>query len=75
MANEEYLAILKQGVGAWNKWQRDNEDKRPDFDDANLRGANLRGLNFSRVDLRGASLCEADLSNSDLNEAHLCGAD
>ena len=31
MANEEHLAILKQGVKAWNKWRRENPMIEPDL--------------------------------------------
>jgi hypothetical protein len=26
MANEEQLAILKQGVDVWNQWRKENEN-------------------------------------------------
>jgi len=31
MANEEHVALLKQGTARWNAWRRDNPDVRPDF--------------------------------------------
>ena len=42
MANPEHLAILKQGVDAWNTWRREHPLVRPDFGGANLREAHLR---------------------------------
>ena len=38
MANDEHVAILKQGVDDWNAWRRENPDIRPDLSGANLRG-------------------------------------
>lgn len=29
MANPEHLAILKQGVKAWNRWRSENPDLSP----------------------------------------------
>ena len=69
MANDEHVAILKQGVAAWNKWRDENPDIRPDLAQADLRNAYLRGANFS-----GANLHEADLYKADLNGANLSGA-
>ena len=39
MANEEHLAILKQGVEVWNGWRLVNKDIQPDLSLANLAGA------------------------------------
>jgi hypothetical protein len=69
MANEEHLAILKQGVEAWNQWRKENPDMRPD-----LRGANLSGALLSGADLNEATLSEAILLMADLSEANLSGA-
>jgi hypothetical protein len=30
MANEEHLAILRQGVAVWNAWREANPDIQPD---------------------------------------------
>jgi hypothetical protein len=41
MANDEHIAILKNGVAAWNKWRNENLDVRPDLVNADLRKAAL----------------------------------
>ena len=89
MANDEHVALLKQGAAAWNAWREENPDIRPDlsganlsgadlreanFSDANLRGAVLSEANFSGADLRGAAFIETDLSETDLSGADLRGA-
>jgi hypothetical protein len=79
MANEEHLNILKQGVEAWNQWRKENPEIRPDLSEANLREANLSGINLDgaglyRVDLSEANLIGADLSGAYLKEANLIRA-
>ncbi len=74
MANEEHLAILRQGVVAWNKWRKESPDIQPDLIEVNLRGANLRGANLRGADLRGANLREVDLSGANLSGSNLSGA-
>jgi uncharacterized protein YjbI with pentapeptide repeats len=69
MANEVQVALLKQGVDAWNAWRVENRDIRPDLREADLSGANLRD-----ADLSGADLYYADLSGADLSGANLRGA-
>jgi uncharacterized protein YjbI with pentapeptide repeats len=56
MADEEQLAILKQGFEAWNAWRKQAGDIVVDLREANVRGFDLRG-----IDLRGAYLGRADL--------------
>jgi hypothetical protein len=75
MANEEHVAILKQGVEAWNKWRNENPTIRPDLGGADLRGANLRRAILREADLRGAILREADLCEAILSGARLIGTD
>ena len=65
MANKEQLAILKQGVAAWNKWREENPDAK-----INLRGAKLDGL-----DLSGANFCEADIRATNFYNSNLTKAD
>ncbi len=85
MAHEEHLALLRQGVRAWNEWRDSNPGLRPDLTEARLPGAdlcqmNLAKANLARADLRGARLCEANLQGAQLRwtilaEAHLQYAD
>lgn len=69
MANEEQLAVLQQGVEAWNAWRRDHVGTAAD-----LRQADLAGRDLSRVDFRGAELWRSDLSGTNLRRANLSGA-
>jgi len=69
MANEEQLAILRQGVEVWNRWREENQDNKVDLSGANLYGANLR-----RVDLNKANLETANLSYANLTGANFTGA-
>jgi hypothetical protein len=81
MANEEQLAILRQGRSAWNRWRGKNRDARTvDLSGADLRGADLcraylRRADFCGTRLDGANLYEADLSRAQLRGAKLGGAD
>jgi len=76
MANEEHLALLRQGVEAWNEWKANNPDIRPNLSFATgsgiiIREAKLSGVDLSRADLSRADLSRADLIGSNLSEAHL----
>jgi uncharacterized protein YjbI with pentapeptide repeats len=51
-----HIAILQQGVTAWNAWRRENPAIVPDLSWANLRGANLSEANLSEADLSGAKV-------------------
>jgi uncharacterized protein YjbI with pentapeptide repeats len=75
MADEEQLAILKQGVTAWNEWRSKNPATRPQLSKANLRKANLNGVNLSRANLSAADLVIANLRGTDLSWVDLGGAD
>jgi len=81
MANQKHLAILKKGVAAWNDWRKQHPKLRPDLQEADLRGANLREgvaqlqrANLSRANLNGANLRWADLAGANLDGADLAGA-
>ena len=65
MANEEHLAILKQGVYVWNRWRDENPGIVPDLTEADLRGADLEGVDFSRAVLKGVNLGGEDVSGED----------
>jgi Pentapeptide repeats (8 copies) len=89
MANDEHVALLKQGVAAWNAWRDKNPDIRPDLRGAGLIQADLRGgepqpggphrrqpreANLNRADLGGAVLKGANLKGANLIEANLIEA-
>jgi hypothetical protein len=74
MADEEQVALLKQGVEVWNKWREANPDIRPDLNGADLFGAALRGVDLRGVDLVGAALHGANLVGVNLVDANLVGA-
>jgi Pentapeptide repeats (8 copies) len=75
MANDEHVALLKQGVAAWNAWRNENSDIRPDLSEAWFIGANLGGADLSGALLVEALLSQASLSGADLSGADLRGAD
>lgn len=81
MANEEHLAILKQGVDAWNQLRE--EDLQAQIDQHHLRiihrGPDRRGPDigeFNRLqpDFSGANLAEFNLKGANFNEANFSGA-
>jgi uncharacterized protein YjbI with pentapeptide repeats len=84
MANDDHIALLKQGVAGWNAWRVQNPNIRPDFTGAHLEGAYLSGANletadlswahFDGVDLVEANLMTANLWAANLSEANLSGA-
>ena len=79
MANEEHVAVLKQGVEVWNQWRKENLDIVPDlrftnFKKANLNYANLSGVDFREANLYGADLNWVDFTKADLRRVNLSGA-
>jgi hypothetical protein len=84
MANDEHVAMLKKGVGAWNAWRDENPYIPPDVSGVDLSKVNfiefnrtyypLR-LNFNNANLKGANLHSARLTLADFAGANLSGAD
>ncbi len=74
MANEEHLAILKEGVEVWNTWQKEHPDVKPDLSYADLSGAHLGGAHLGGADLSGTDFILADLSGAYLSEAYISRA-
>jgi uncharacterized protein YjbI with pentapeptide repeats len=66
VANDEHLAILRQGTAIWNEWRASNPGAKPDFTGAKLIGVRLPGAYLSEADFRTANLREADFRNSNL---------
>lgn len=76
MANKEQIAILKQGVEAWNRWRRRRRDKAgPQLVEAVFQGMDLSGVNLSHAELSGADFENAKLSGANLSGALLYDAD
>ncbi len=84
MSNSEHVSILKQGVGAWNQWRKDNREIVPDLSDDDFIQLDLSGYSFTNAhiiyssfigcDLSGAGLQHANLNNTVLSHANLKGA-
>jgi uncharacterized protein YjbI with pentapeptide repeats len=74
VANDEHVALLNQGVAAWNAWREENPDIFPNLKGAHLRGANLIEAKLSRANLSGARLSQANLSGARLSQANLTRA-
>jgi hypothetical protein len=79
MANDDYVAMLKKGVAAWNAWRDENTNIRPDLSGAylsaaDLSAADLSGANLSAADLSEARLCSANLRVANLNQTDLTRA-
>ncbi|MEM9502980.1 MAG: TIR domain-containing protein [Cyanobacteria bacterium P01_E01_bin.43] len=71
MANEKQVALLRQGIEAWNRWREENPDEAIDLRDADLSGANLSGANLRDANLTGANLTGANLTGANLTGANL----
>lgn len=81
MANEEHLALLRQGVDVWNEWRQNHNNYEivADLAGANLSGLSIIGADLGRANLMGANLIganltEANLRMANLSEANLAGA-
>lgn len=74
MANEEQLAILKQGVYFWNEWRDNNPKAVINLMGADLILADLWEADLAEVNLRKADLTEANLRRANLADANLVGA-
>ena len=71
MANEEHLAILRQGVEVWNDWRERNSTIAPKLDGANLTDMSLSGINLNGAILVGATLIRVNLTQATLTAAQL----
>lgn len=81
MANQQQLAVMKQGVDIWNKWREEHADAEIDLSKTDLSNVNLieafAGLRFPayhRSNLGGAALNKANLKETNFHRADLAGA-
>lgn len=80
MANEEHLALLRQGAETWNQWRKKHRRVIPDLAKAdlhnlNLGDVNLKQANLAQANLSQTNLTQAQLVNANLQEANLLGSD
>lgn len=80
MANEEHVAIFRQGPRRWNEWREQHRSIQPDLSYVVLNYNDLHSIDLSdailsRADLHGSDLSGAILSRADLNHAHLGNID
>lgn len=72
MANEEHLAILRQGVEVWNEWRENNPEVKPNLSSINLSKADLSKADFSFTDISESDFFDSDFTEANFNEANLC---
>lgn len=82
MANQQQLAVMKQGVDIWNKWREEHAEAEVDLSKADLSNMNLieafAGFRFPayhRSNLGGAALSRANLKEANFHRADLAGVD
>ena len=56
MANQEHLAILKQGIDNWNKWRREQGEVQVDLSGTDLSDLDLSLGNFSPAEVPQSSV-------------------
>lgn len=71
MADIDFLALIEQGVDAWNQWRLAHPNERPNLSQSYLYGQTLAGFNLSGVDFERACLIGADLTSANLSGARL----
>jgi uncharacterized protein YjbI with pentapeptide repeats len=73
MANEEHIALLKQGAASWNQWRKANSAIVPDLSRANLHNTDLSFFDLHRANFSQANLSSTYLNQANLNQANLQG--
>jgi len=75
MADQEQLEVLKQGAYVWNKWREEvSESRRKLFKSQNKKRISfLADLRYAN--LKGIDLCGADLSFGLFNGANFAATD
>jgi hypothetical protein len=71
MADSNQIAILSQGVEAWNKWRAENPDVLIDLKSAKLMNMDLENANLVEADLKKANLSFTNFKNTNLAFSNL----
>ncbi len=66
MANEQHIAILRQGRDAWNLWRQKYPKLKPDLSGFDLTDFRLSGVNLSGADLSNSDLKRVDFAATNL---------
>lgn len=78
MANPEHLAILKQGIKAWNEWRTQTPDVKPDLSGVALCSEDCGNSQVHDPDpavaLGSTGFYSPDFSGADFRNANLCKA-
>jgi uncharacterized protein YjbI with pentapeptide repeats len=69
MPEEAHLALLSNGVEAWNGWRAANPLIRPNLAEADLAYRELGGINLHECTLTKADFTDTDLGRADLSAA------
>jgi uncharacterized protein YjbI with pentapeptide repeats len=69
--NSTDVKTLQTGVASWNIMRATHKESIPDLSGADLKGKNLRKIDFHDTNLAGAILSQSDLSNANLQNASL----
>ncbi|MFN6536174.1 MAG: pentapeptide repeat-containing protein [Nostoc sp. EkiNYC01] len=72
MANEEHLAILRQGVEVWNEWRENNPEIKPNLFSVNFSKTDLSKADFSFTNISESDFSEVDFTEANFNGANLC---
>jgi hypothetical protein len=79
MANEEHVALIRQGADVWNGWIREGitsgQRVHPDLSEMDISGMLLSRANLFYADLRGVRGAYVKLRNANLAHCRLKGAD
>jgi len=67
MANPNHLAILEEGVEAWNHWRQINVGVIPDLSGADLSGLELTNIDLSHANIQGTKFIGSNLANSNFD--------
>jgi uncharacterized protein YjbI with pentapeptide repeats len=73
VANKKHLAVLQQGVDAWNAWREREPGVCPDLTEADLCGADLAVVDLRRCYLSGARLIDARLPQAYFDGSRMVG--